>query len=702
MRKSSYTTHIMNFYDVVVVGAGSGGLTSAVGLAKIGKKVLLIEQDHIGGECTNSGCIPSKALLHHAKQYYLATKVSGKTTDSETFRQEAFTYVRSKIAEVLAGETAEHFRELGVAVKMGEATFTSPNSLTCGNDSYYFKKAIIATGSKPRPLSIPGLTADNTLTNQNFFLQKEIPRELVIIGGGPIGMEMGQAMAMLGSRVTIVNNGPAFAGKEDSALQPIIQKAFTDLGITIFNNAEVSRCDYTGLTIEMKQKNEKFTDIGVIPFSKILVAVGRTPNLPGGLKKAKIDATAFGITVDKNWLTSNKNIYALGDVSATLKFTHVADDIARQVVARITSYSLLSIKEKPVPKVTYTEPEIGQVGLLFEEAKEIYGEENILRIEVPFSENDRARTDDDTTGLLVIIAKRLTGKIIGAHLVGPRAGEILGSITLAMENNISLYRLRSTIFAYPTYSLVLKKAGDKFLSAQVTNLRPDLIHFFRKTGPKIFVALIWIWALTELYMYQKNFGLTAGELSLKVFEAITASAFAPLLYIMAYTIRPITFIPGTAMTILSGVFFGLWGILYTIIGANLSATLAYLVGHFFSNDGKNTKKLLSRWTNYLHEHPFLAVLMMRLTFFPFDLVAYGAGILRVSFVPFLLATALGTLLGITTFVAIGASISVEEFAKNGITVDAINFNYILISVFIFVVSHVVAEVVRRKRKLANS
>jgi pyruvate/2-oxoglutarate dehydrogenase complex dihydrolipoamide dehydrogenase (E3) component len=157
-------------FDVVVVGAGSAGLTSAVGLSKIGKKVLLIEQEHMGGECTNSGCIPSKALLHHAKQYYAGIVVAGKTASSETFRQEAFTYVRNKIAEILNDETPEHFRNLGIDVALGEGIFTSPRSIKVAEAEYFFRKAIIATGSQPRPLFVPGLAPERVLTNQNVFL----------------------------------------------------------------------------------------------------------------------------------------------------------------------------------------------------------------------------------------------------------------------------------------------------------------------------------------------------------------------------------------------------------------------------------------------------------------------------------------------------------------------------------------------------
>ncbi len=681
-------------FDAVVIGAGSGGLTTAVGLTKVGKKVLLVEREHIGGECTNSGCIPSKALLHHAKQYALAAKISGLTEKNEQYRQKAFSYVATKIQEILADETADHFAKLGITVVMGEAVFTGKRVIRVGETTYHFKKAIIATGSSPRQLPIEGLHTDRILTNQNLFSQTEIPARTLIIGAGPIGMEMGQALALLGSQVTLINNHSRFAKLEDEAVSSIITKIFLDIGITILNNAEVKKVTGQNALIELKNETGAVLKTEVVTFDKVLIAVGRVANIPRGLDTVGVKTTPFGITIDGNWRTTNKDIYALGDVSARMKFTHVADDIGRQVVTHIASKGLISVKEKAIPKVTYTEPEIAQVGLSWEEAQEQYSEKSVRRIEVSFAANDRARTDDDTSGLLIIIAKRLSGTILGAHIVGPRAGELISTLTLAMENNISLYRLRSTIFAYPTYSLILKKAGDYFLATQIASLKEDLLNLGKKAAPKICAASIWIGALLWLYQVKVVSGLSFSEIALSLFTFITSTAWGPLLYILAYTIRPLTFFPGTALTILSGVFFGLWGILYTIIGANFSATLAYTVGRFFSTNTKNTG-LLKGSIELLQKNPFMAILTMRLTFFPYDVVNYGAGLVRVPFTPFILATIVGTLLGIATFVAIGAAISVEEFIKNGITADAIDTRFIIFSVIIFIASHVAAKLPKK-------
>ena len=341
---------LISTYDVVVIGGGSGGLSAVVGLAKVGKKVLLIEKDKLGGECTNSGCIPSKALLHHAKNYYLATSIAGPSVASETYRQNAFTYVRNKISEILGDETPEHFKKLGIDVVIGEASFVGKKVVRVGENTYQFKKAIIASGSKPRSLPIPGLSPLQTLTNQNLFTLNETPARTLVIGGGPIGMEMGQALSMLGSKVTIIENGQRFAKLEDEAIGPIITKAFTDLGITILTNASVAKVEAGTAEIEIKDQGGNTVDTKPVVFDKVLVAIGRVPNLPKGMEEAGIESTEYGVTVNSTWLTSNKNIYALGDVAAKLKFTHVADDTARQVVMHIVSHGLLRPKTKSVPQ----------------------------------------------------------------------------------------------------------------------------------------------------------------------------------------------------------------------------------------------------------------------------------------------------------------------------------------------------------------
>ncbi len=678
-------------YDVIVIGAGSGGLTAAVGLVKVGKSVLLVEREHLGGECTNSGCIPSKALLYHAKNYYSAVSISGTNGNTENFRREALSYVRAKISAILDHETPEHFKKNGIDVVMGEAIFTSLSSLTVNQTTYTFKKAVIATGSSPRMIEVPGLDATKILTNQNLFTLEAIPARTLIVGAGPIGLEMGQALAMLGGSVTILDNRPIFAKLEDSALQPIIKQSFTDLGITIVPEATLTSVAQNVATVSTHDSDTTRT----IQFDKVLVAIGRVPNMPQGLAEAAITATEFGITVNRNYRTSNRRVYALGDVAGKFKFTHTADNAARGVVAHIASRGFISVKQTSVPKVTYTSPEIAQVGLSQQEALELFGESAIFRIEVPFTSNDRAVTDSATSGLLVVLVRRLSGKILGAHLVGPHAGEILAVFSVAIDNNLSLWKLRRTTYAYPTYSLVIKKAGDIFFATQVKNLRTDISSILKNILPKIIIAVLWTSLLVYVWQLKVDSGQSFSELSLTIFNFITGTMWGPVLYILIYTLRPLIFFPASALTILSGIFFGLWGFVYTIIGANLSAMVAHGIGQFFSISPNKLPALMRNISGPLRTHPFMTILTMHLTFMPFDAVNYSAGIFRAPFLKHAAATLVGTVLGTFTFVSIGASLDVEEYMKNGITTDVIDSTFLVLSLVIFVVSLIIARVLKR-------
>jgi pyruvate/2-oxoglutarate dehydrogenase complex dihydrolipoamide dehydrogenase (E3) component/uncharacterized membrane protein YdjX (TVP38/TMEM64 family) len=681
-------------YDVVVIGAGSGGLTTAVGLAKVGKSVLLVERDTIGGECTNSGCIPSKALLHHAKTYYNTVKISGVNGNTENFRREAFSYVRAKIDETLTHETPAHFEKLGITVVSGEAIFTGKKTLSISGQTYQFKKAIIATGSSPRLIDIQGLDTTKILTNQNLFTLEAIPARTLIVGAGPIGMEMGQALAMLGSNVTILDNGQIFAKLEDPAIQPIIKQACLDLGITILQQATIEHVeDGTAFVTEAGNSRPH-----AIAFDKVLIAIGRVPNIPSGLDTAGIRYDTAGITVNSYSRTSNHRVYALGDVANSLKFTHVADDVARGVVTHIATQSLVRQKSKAVPKVTYTEPELAQVGQSYIEAVRMYGENNIHRIEVPFSQNDRARTDNAENGVIVVIVKRLTGKILGAHIACNRAGELIALFTIAIDNNLSLWKLRRTIYAYPTYALIVKKAGDIFFAKQISTLKKDLSQKIISLLPKVVLATAWTIGLFTLYRYMDTNNVSVETFVFQLFDFITQTAWGPLLFILAYTIRPVTFLPGTILTILSGVFFGLWGgIVYTTIGANLSAALAYFIGRYFG--GKTTTEsvgVFGRFAAACRAKPFISILTMRLLFLPYDAVNYGSGFLKIPFWPYINATIIGSTLGIATFVAVGASISIEEFKSEGFTTDALNGSFLLLSALIFITSLAVAKLLQKK------
>lgn len=635
-----------NNFDVVVIGAGSAGLTAAISLSGAGKNVLLVERDLPGGECTHNGCVPSKALLHQAKT---------GSKDS----QSALEYTRERIQYIYAEETPEKLAKHGTEFIRGEAVFNDKCSISIDGAVYGYKKCIIASGSSPRMLDISGLDKKYILTNQNFFEQKTLPKKLLVIGSGPIGMEMSQAAALLGSEVTIVSNAERFAHLEDAAISQIALEKFQSMGITIHLNSVVDEC--IGQQAIVKNLDNSSNHEHRIDFDMVLVAVGRVPNLPEGLGHAGIQSNKHGITVDGKYRTTNKHVYAVGDVSQRLKFTHTANDTARGVVKHILSRGFLGYKESAVPKVTYTQPEIAQVGLSWEQAVKKYGEDNVIRMETPYSTNDRAKTDGSEDGLAIIIAKRLSGKILGANIIGQSAGEILSNYTLAINQKISLWKLSSTIYPYPTISQIVKKSGDQFAVETVSNLKTELLQVLKKHATKLTALLFWGVLLWWVWSYKNAQDMSNRDIIRMMYDFLVTNPLGPVLYMMAYVLRPLIFFPATVLTALSGALFGLWlGILFTIIGENGSANLAYWIGRFFGKDSHlEDNRLFGKFIVKARKEPFVAVLLMRFLYVPFDLTNYGSGIMGIKWRAYALATVIGILPGLITFVALGASVNID-------------------------------------------
>jgi len=685
-------------YDVVVIGAGSGGLTSAVGFFKAGKKVLLVEQEHMGGECTNSGCIPSKALLHRARKYHAMKQIIGETVATETYRQGALTYVRKTIQHILDNETPETFEQMGIDVVLGEALFCTKNSITVGETQYEFKTAVIATGSSPRMITVPGLEETDILTNQNVFELKTIPEKLLVIGAGPIGMELGQAFSMLGSDVTIATIDTDFARLEDPAIRPILRQSFATLRITIHLQAFINRIEGKTAIFDIKNGEEIIAEQRVV-FDKVLIAIGRTPNLPQGMERAGINYDTNDVLINNQSRTSNKRVYAVGDVAQKLKFTHTADDHARQLVKRVVSKGVLRVNlGKAVPKVTYTSPEVAQVGMAWDEAVTKYSEEKIMRIEVSFTENDRAKTEDVVDGTLIVIARRVSGTVLGAHIIGPAAGEIINLFTLAIDEKISLWKLQKLIFAYPTYSLIVRRAADQFVGRQLGDLKTDILAIIKRNTPKFIAGFFWAILLFSFQYYRISNDLSYQDLVLNLLDFFMNTIWGPIVYMTLYAIRPLVLFPATLLTALSGALFGFWwGILYTIIGENASANFAYWIGRFFGKDLQLEDTAAGNFVEGLRKRSFETVLLMRLFYVPFDLTNYGSGIVKAKWSEYFFATLIGIMPGLTTFVALGAAVDLEQFKMDGLTFDAFDPKYLALSIVIFVVSLSLSRVLKKWR-----
>jgi pyruvate/2-oxoglutarate dehydrogenase complex dihydrolipoamide dehydrogenase (E3) component len=437
-------------YDLVILGGGSGGLTAARLAASLGARTLLIEKERLGGECLHSGCVPSKSLIHVARLLH-------QTRDAQRFlgRQIAFdvtmpqvaTYIQEVIGQVQA--TEEPYVE-GVSVRFGTATFQSPTTLLLNGEPITSYAVVIATGSRPTIPAIPGLIEGGYLTNETVFDLTALPSSLAVIGGGPVGVELGQAFARLGSKVTIVQRAERLLPREDPDVSSAIASTLQADGVTTLAQSQVTSVSRHGQTnvLTVRQDQQECH----IEVEAILLAVGRRPNVEGlNLKAVGVACCEQGIVVDAFLRTSAPHIFAIGDVIRGYHFSHVAAYQAAIAVRNaLVPFGKQRTDERVVPWCTFTDPEAARVGLTPAEARERYPHVRVITF--PYAGIDRARTDNVPAGFLKLV---LTGKreeIVGAHLVGAHAGELIGELGLAMRQRLPLSVLRSTIHTYPTLS----------------------------------------------------------------------------------------------------------------------------------------------------------------------------------------------------------------------------------------------------------
>ena len=429
--------------DLCVIGAGSGGLSIAAGAVQMGASVILIEQSRMGGECLNTGCVPSKALLAAAAR-------------GDDFAA-AYDHMRQVIAAIEPHDSAERFRGLGAHVVFGKAQFVARRFLEVGDTSVTARRFIVATGSAPVIPSIPGLDSVPYFTNETLFDSAPEPRHLLVLGGGPVGVEMAQAYRRLGAEVTLVE-GKRLLGRDDPELVPIVRAQLIEDGVTIHEETPVTAVEADGAGVALTCGSG---DASVrLSGSHLLVAAGRRPKIEGlGLEDAGVALNDGVPLIDARLRTTNKRIFAIGDVVGPYRFTHTASYQARIVITNALFRLPARVRYDAVPWVTYTDPELAHVGLSEAEARAKGNEVRILRF--PFEENDRAIAEGATRGLVKVVATR-RGRVLGASIVGAHAGELILPWVLAVKYRLGVGKLAQAIVPYPTLSEASARAAGSF------------------------------------------------------------------------------------------------------------------------------------------------------------------------------------------------------------------------------------------------
>jgi len=467
-------------YNLVVIGGGTAGLVSAAGAAGLGAKVALVERHLLGGDCLNFGCVPSKAIIRSSRlaaDFRDAARFGFKAPlSTEVDFSAVMERMRALRAAISHHDSAQRFRDLGVDVFLGEARFSSPRTVELSGQTLNFSKAVIATGARAVDPPVPGLPEAGYLTNETVFSLTERPRRLLIMGGGPLGCEFAQAFQRLGSRVTLLHKYDRLMNREDADAAQLLQQVFVREGIHLILAAkpiQVLKTDGGKLV-----RYDSAGQSGEIEVDEILAGAGRAPNVENlGLEEAGVRFDKRdGVVVNDRLQTTNRRIYAAGDVCLKYKFTHLADASARIVIQNALFLGRKKLSALTIPWCTYTDPEVAHVGINEAEAdKQGIPIQTFIK---PLSEVDRAVVDGEDQGMVKIHVKAGTDRILGATIVARHAGEMISEITLAMVGKIGLGALAAVIHPYPTQAEAIRQTGDLYNRTRLTPFVKQLFTRF--------------------------------------------------------------------------------------------------------------------------------------------------------------------------------------------------------------------------------
>ncbi|MHC4875882.1 MAG: mercuric reductase [Planctomycetota bacterium] len=464
-------------YNLVVIGAGAGGLVSSAIAAAVGAKVALIERGLLGGDCLNVGCVPSKGVISAARMAAAVKEAREFGVEVPEGSRVDFTAVMERMrrlrADISPADSAARFRDLGVDVYIGGGRFTGADTIEVDGQTLRFKKAIIATGGRAQAPPIPGLDQVRYLTNETVFSLTELPRRIGIIGAGPIGCELAQSFARLGSEVFLVEATHGILPREDPDAAEIVKAALLNDGVNLLCCGRSTQVHSAGEHIRLTLDSHGNAYDETV--DELLVAVGRAPNVEGlGLETVGVDYdTTGGVKVNDKLQTANPRIFAVGDVCSRFKFTHASDFMARRAIQNALFFGRAKASDLIIPWCTYTSPELAHVGIASKEA-----EDRGIAIDTytqELADVDRAILDGETDGFVRVHTAKGTDHILGATIVARNAGDMISEITLAMRNGIGLSKIADTIHPYPTQADAIRKAGDLYNRTRLTPGRKRLL-----------------------------------------------------------------------------------------------------------------------------------------------------------------------------------------------------------------------------------
>ncbi|GAU09224.1 dihydrolipoyl dehydrogenase family protein [Desulfoplanes formicivorans] len=474
-------------YDIGIIGGGAAGLTVAAGCAQVGAKTIVVEKEaELGGDCLHYGCVPSKTLVHTARVYHLLGQTRSLGLPALDVPPVDFKRIARRIREVIEQiqkhDSRERFCKLGAAVHTGKATFADEHQIILEDGTRLSAdKWVVATGSSPARPDVPGLDEVDFLTNRDLFSLESLPQSMIILGGGPIAVEMAQAFARLGTRVTIIQRSAQLLSREDPDMAAIITRCLEEEGVLVRTGLAIARVSAEDQVIRVKARDGQGKNL-LFEAEKLLVALGRTPNIMDlGLDQAGVDYTSKGINVDQRLRTSQSHIYAAGDVTGRFLFTHAAGYEGGIVVSNAAFHLPRKVDYTFMPWCTYTDPELAGIGYTENQARA-----NNIQYRViteTFAANDRSLAENNTTGLLKLVLDS-KDKPIGVQIIGPHAGELLGEWVAFFNAGMKLSTLAASVHPYPTLGEINKRVAGSYLAPKIFSktVSRALTFFFQFKG----------------------------------------------------------------------------------------------------------------------------------------------------------------------------------------------------------------------------
>ncbi len=452
----------MKQFDLTIIGGGVGGLVTASGASQLGAKVALVEKDKLGGDCLHYGCVPTKSLVHSAKMISLMQKAEkyGLNPVKVNFEfKKIMDHMRSVQQTIGKNDDPERFRKMGVELFFGSGSFIDANTFEVNGNTIKSRKFLIATGSRPITLPIPGLDKVDFLNNIKILALKKLPKSLLVIGAGPIGLELAQAFSRFGSKVTVLEKAGQIMPREDKEIADTLEEILIKEGIEIVTCIDIKKVEQSGnkkiVTAECSGIEKS------LEADELLVAIGRAPNIEDlNLDKIGIKTTRAGITVDDTMKTSVSNIWACGDVTGMFPFTHAAEYEAGLIVSNaLFPFVNRKMYKRVIPWTTFTDPQLARVGLIEEEAKKLSSKVKIYKY--PFKDFDRAVIDGEPEGLIKLVCDK-KGQILGASILGANAGDLLNEYIFAMKNRLPVQKISGTVHVYPSMGQIVKRGADQY------------------------------------------------------------------------------------------------------------------------------------------------------------------------------------------------------------------------------------------------